>query len=156
MLCAAPILCSEANGRLLPTRTKSADLLRVLRSSLHFCLFLSFLTLALTNEHAQNTHQVDAAVCACPAYDIASAWGHFGRESPRLDKLLLSSVKEHWLQGPSGEILARATDDNAAAGEALARALRATSMEEFVEAHSYFAGCHDGPAQYFQEHNPMR
>jgi predicted alpha/beta-fold hydrolase len=98
---------------------------------------------------------VDAAVCACPAYDISTAFGFLTMGSPRLDGLLLRSVQSHWLEGESGCTLANAADLDPAAAEALRQARQASTMEEFVEAHTYFAGCADGAEQYYEEHNPM-
>lgn len=98
---------------------------------------------------------VDAAVCACPAYDVSTAFGYFAQESPRLDSFLLSSVQTHWLRGRSGETLASAAAQDMKALDALRRAESAPTMEKFVEAHAYFAGCREGSQQYYEVHNPM-
>jgi predicted alpha/beta-fold hydrolase len=94
---------------------------------------------------------VDAAVGACPAYDISETFRRLREESPVADRYMVRSLKRTFLEG--NEELLRAHD--AAAFEACERA---TSLCEFIGAHAPFAlGVESaGENEYFEACNPMK
>ena len=106
---------------------------------------------------------VQAAACLCPAYDITEAF-KVHLKYPKIDRHILTSLKRFDIAiiiiiivqfivirlfiNDNIEMLAKVNSD------ALVACVKATSVHEFVSAHSPFAGF-ESSDQYYEENNPM-
>ena len=91
---------------------------------------------------------IGAAASLCPAWDIRKSWRILQERYPKMDRMILESVRSYFIE----------KDCNAPAlaslPDAVAATKRAQTLDEFMQAAVPFAGC-SSMEQYFKENNPM-
>merc|ERR1719419_215544 len=93
--------------------------------------------------------KANAAASLCPAWDISKAFGRLKAKFPRLDSYITQSIIGLFLRNPSNQSALSEMPTE------VAKAEKATNLEEFMAASAPLAGCRDLD-HFYQENNPMQ